>query len=93
MLDIWSRVAASVARPPPPPSDMPSPIPTAATSGLSSEQTVTGMVLVRVIIDCRRWRRSAQLLPSHTDEIDADDAEDNDAYVLLACWYSECECW
>ena len=78
---------------------MPPQPPTAAKPGLSSEQTVTGMVLVRVIILVtvnvllELSRRIAQLLPSHTDETDGDDAEDNDADVLLACWHSECDCW
>ena len=58
---------------------MPPQPPTAAKPGLSSEQTVTGMVLVRVIILVTvnvLWelsRRIAQLLPSHTDETDGDD--------------------
>ena len=29
---------------------------------------------------------------SHTDEHDSGDAGDNDADVLLACWYFECDC-
>ena len=31
--------------------------------------------------------------PHHTDENDGDEAEDNDADVLLARWYSERDCW
>ena len=57
------------------------------------------MVLVRVIILVtvdvllELSRRIAQPQPSHTDETDGDDAEDKDADVLLACRYSECDCW
>ena len=50
----------------------------------------------------RNWRRSLGTLaqnraspapPSHTNENDGDDGADNDDDVLLACWYSECDCW
>ena len=46
------------------------------------------MVPVRVIILV--FGQIAQ--PPHTDENDGDNAEDNGADVLLACWYSECDC-
>ena len=51
------------------------------------------IILVSVDVLLELSRRVAKLPPSHTDETDGDDAEDNDGDVLLACWYSECDCW
>ena len=41
--------------------------------------------------NCRAQSRNPP--PPHTDENDGDDAEDNDVDVLVACYYSECDCW
>ena len=70
---------------------MPPQPPTAAKPGLSSEQTVTGMVLCPRHHPRNRRRSFGTLTQdratpsSTTAENDGDDAEDNDDDVLLAC--------
>ena len=76
--------------PPPPPPQPPSQPLSRANRHRDGAVRVIILVAGDILLEPRAKSRSPASPPPRTDEKDGDDAEDNEAEVLLACWYFEC---